>query len=149
MKQVSLLRLAKRELGLTYPRLAESLGVSERTVAKWALDPASGDHREMPLMARKLLVLLLDEPRRRNLLAGDRAAVERIDAIAAQADPARLRESLRIFDSLQRSATVLAPMRSRTNRPRHFTTLAEKNAWEEKELLDDARRARAKSARCR
>lgn len=149
MKQVSLLRLAKRELGLTYPHLADAMGVSTRTVEKWALDPGSSDHREMPLMARKFLVLLLDEPRRRCVAAGNRDAVERIDAIAAQADPARLREALRIFDSLQRSANALAPMRSRTTRPRHFTTLAEKNAWEEKELLDDARRARAKSARRR
>lgn len=149
MKQVSLLRLAKRELGLSYPRLAATMGVSGRTMEKWALDPSSGDHREMPLMARKFLCHLLEEPRRRHLAAGERDAVERIDAIASQADPDRLRESLRAFDSLQRSADALAPMRARRGRPRHFATLAAKNAWEDKEALDHARRARAKSARRR
>ena len=149
MKQVSVLRLAKRELHMSYPRLARILGVSGRTIEKWALDPASGDHREMPLMARKFLCHLLEEPRRRYLVAGDRESAARLDAIAAQADPDRLAEALRAFDSLQRAAGVLAPMRSRVTRPRHFATPEEKNAWEEKELLDDARRARAKSARRR
>lgn len=149
MKQVALLRLAKRELGLTYTGLAQSLGVSERTVEKWALDPASRDHREMPLMARKFVCHLLEEPRRRFLAAGDRESVERIDAIAVQADPDRLRESLRVFDSLQRTADALVPMRTRRDRPRHFAAIADKNAWEEREQLHDARRARAKSARRR
>jgi hypothetical protein len=149
MKQVSLLRLVKRELGLSYPRLAATLGVSGRTMQKWALDPSSGDHREMPLMARRFLCHLLEAPRRRHLAAGERDSVERLDAIAAQADPERLQESLRAFDSLQRSADALVPMHSRRGRPRHFATPAAKNAWEEKEALDDARRARAKSARRR
>ncbi|HEX4944943.1 MAG TPA: hypothetical protein VFV55_11360, partial [Usitatibacteraceae bacterium] len=148
-KQVSVLRLAKRELGLSYPRLATTLGVSERTMEKWALDPSSGDHRGMPLMARKFLCHLLEEAKRRHLSAGDRDSAERIDAIAANADPARMRVSLQAFDALQRTANALAPMRARPDRPRFFRTLAEKNSWEDKEILENARRARAKSARRR
>lgn len=145
MDQATLLRIAKRELGLTYPGLAETLGVSPRTMAKWALGPDSGDRRDMPLIARRFLVHLLDEAKRRHLESGDRAAAERIDALAAQADPARMRESLQSFDALQRAANALVPLTVR-RRPPHFRTWKIKNAWEEKEALADARRARAKSA---
>jgi|GEM_PF-4668070 len=148
MDQVTLLRLAKRELGLSYPGLAVALGVSARAMEKWSLGPASGDRREMPLIARRLVAHLLADAKRRRLEAGDRESAERLDAISAQADPERMRESLRAFDSLQRSADALAPMTAR-RRPPHFRTWAEKFAWEEKELLADARRARAKSARRR
>lgn len=149
MDQQSLLRLAKRELGFSYPQLASAMGVSARTMDKWALVAESGDHRSMPLMARKLLVHLLAERKRRHLAAGDRASTERIDAISAQADPAVLRESLRAFDSLQRSADSIAPMAAEPDKPRYFHSPAEKNAWDEQQALRNARRTRAKSARGR
>jgi hypothetical protein len=148
MDQATLLRLAKRELQLSCPGLAETLGVSPRTMAKWTLGPDSGDRRAMPLIARRFLVHLLDAAKRRHLESGDRTAAERIDALSAQADPARMRESLLAFDALQRTADTLVPMTVR-RRPPHFRTWASKAAWEEKEALADTRRARAQSARSR
>ena len=149
MDQQSILRLAKRELGLSYPRLAGEMGVSARTIEKWAMERASPDHRAMPLIARKLLVRLLAERKREHLTRGDRATAERIDAISAQTDPAVLRESLRAFDSHQRAADAIAPMTAAPDKPRHFRTPAEKNAWDDQEAVRNARRARAKSARAR
>ena len=149
MHQQTLLRLTKRELGLSYPRLAEALGVSERTIAKWSLDPASGDHREMPLIARKFLARLLGDRKREHLSKGERTAAERIDAISSRLDPAVMRESLRAFDALQLAADAFAPAKRAAAKPRYFRTLAEKNAWQEREALQNARRSRAKSARGR
>ena len=149
MDQQSLLRLAKRELGIPYPRLAEALGVSERTIAKWSLAAGSGDHRAMPLIARKFLARLLSDRKREHLAAGERAAAERIDAISSRLDPAVMRETLKAFDALQRSADVLAPRGGSARKPRYFRTPAQKNAWEEAEAIRHARRARAKNARGR
>jgi hypothetical protein len=149
MDQQTLLRLIKRELGMSYPRLAAEMGVSERAMEKWSMAATSGDHRAMPLIARKLLVRMLAERKREHLTAGNRSAAETIDAISANADPAILRASLRAFDSLQHSANVIAPMSVSPTRPKHFRTHAEKNAWEEQETLRNARRIRAQNARAR
>lgn len=149
MNQQQFLRLAKRELELSYPRLASELGVGARTIEKWAMDPASPDHRAMPLIARKFVILLLDARKRSHIAAGDRAAAETIDAIAAQMDPDRLASSLRTFDALQRSARRLAPLRAPRGKPKSFRTLAEKNEWERAEETRHARRIRAQAARGR
>lgn len=148
MKQQEFLRLAKRELGLTYPALAQELGVSARTIEKWAMDPASPDHRPMPLIAKRFIVKLLDERKGHHLKAGDRAAAETIDAIAAQVDPRRLAASLRTFDSLQRSASRLFHPVAR-RKPAFFRDFDEKNRWERQEEARNARRIRAQASRDR
>ena len=58
-------------------------------------------------------------------------------------DPARLAASMRTFDALQRSSRRMAPMDVPRNKPRSFTTFAQKNAWERKEETRLARRAQA------
>lgn len=148
VKQQEFLRVAKRELGLTYPALALELGVSARTVEKWALDPASGDHHPMPLMATRFIVRLLDERKGHHLKAGDRAAAETIDAIAAQVDPRRLAASLRTFDALQSSASRLVHPGAR-RKPAYFRNFGEKNRWERDEEARNARRIRTQASRVR
>jgi transcriptional regulator with XRE-family HTH domain len=144
------LRLARRELGLSLPQLAAEMGVSHRTLEKWASPAGSGDRREMPLIARKLLSRLLDDEKRKRLAAGDRRGAETIDAIAAQLDPARLRAALRAFDLFQRAASRLAPLGPLSSRkPRSFANLDDKNAWQRREETRNARRIRAASARTR
>lgn len=135
MDQQTFLRLAKRELGLSYPRLAEEIGVSPRTLEKWALGVGSRDHREMPRIAWKSISRLLEERKRAQILAGDRATAEAIDAIVAHVSPDRLREALRAFVSLQRSANLFVPMSTPRDRPGYFRTQAEKNAWNEQDEL--------------
>lgn len=148
MKQQEFLRVAKGELGLTYPALAFELGVSARTVEKWAMDPASGDHRPMPLMAIRFIVRLLDERKSQYLRVGDRSAAETIDAIAAQVDPRRLAASLRTFDALQSSASRLVHSSPR-RKPAYFRDFDEKNRWERSEEARNARRIRAQATRGR
>ena len=147
MKQGHFLQLAKRELGLTYPALANELGVSARAMEKWSIDPASPDHRAMPLIATRFIARLLEERKRAHLAAGNRAAAETIDAMVAQMDPQRLAASLRTFDALQRAARALAVSPAR--RKPAFRTFAAKNAWEREEETRHARRARAPAARNR
>lgn len=147
MKQQEFLRVAKRELGLTYPAFARELGISARTIEKWAMDPSSPDHRPMPLMARRFIVKLLDERKRKYLAAGDRSGAETIDAIAAQVDPERLAASLRTFDALQRSARRLGGAVIATRKPAFFRDFTEKNKWERDEEARNARRIRAQTAR--
>jgi hypothetical protein len=141
--QQAFLRRASKELGVPYRQLAVELGVSERTIEKWSLREASADHREMPLMAIRLILRLLDDRKRGLIAQGDRAAAEAIDALGAQVDPARLAASMRTFDALQRSSRRIAPMEVARDKPRSFATLAQKNAWERKEETRLARRAQA------
>jgi transcriptional regulator with XRE-family HTH domain len=148
MNQQDFLRAAKRELGLSYPGLAEEIGVASRTVEKWAMSETSPDHRPMPLMARRFILRLLDERKRERLAQGDRAAAETIDAIGAQADRERRERSLRTFDTLQRNARRL--MGSHPVRPKpDFRSFSEKNRWEREEEVRHARHIRAKAARIR
>lgn len=128
---------------MPYPQLAAELGVSARTVEKWSLKPSSADHRQMPLMAVRLVLRMLDDRKRAMLAAGDRAGAETVDALGAQVDPARLAASLRTFDALQRSFRRLAPAGAPRRKPRAFATLARKNAWERKEETRLARLAHA------
>lgn len=150
MDQATFLRLAKRELEWTFAKLAAEMGVSERTMEKWASPAASSDRREMPLIARKLLVRLLDDAKRLRLARGERRAAETIAAIAAHIDYDRLRASLRDFDALQRASRRLAPMGpAAPGKPNAFATPAEKNAWQREEESRNARRLSAASARTR
>ena len=142
MDQQTFLRRASNELGLSYSRLAEELGVSARTVEKWSLKASSADHREMPLMAIRLMLRMLDDRKRELLARGDRTAAETIDALGAQVDSARVAASMRTFDALQRSMSRLSPP-IRRRKPRAFATLALKNAWERREETRHARRAQA------
>lgn len=144
MDQQAFLRRASRELGMPYRRVAEALGVSERTVAKWSLKASSADHREMPLMAIRLLLRMLDDRKREHLIRGDRSAAEIIDALGVQVDPARLAASMKSFDALQRSMARLVPAPRR--KPRNFETIAAKNEWERNEEARLARLARAKAS---
>lgn len=143
MDQQHFLRRACRELGLTYPQLAEEMGVSARTVGKWTLRPGSADRREMPLLAIRYILRMLDERKRELLARGDRAGAEVLDALGAQVDPARRAGSLRTFDALQRASARLAPAAYPRNKPRSFATAASKNAWERKEEARHARRIQA------
>ncbi len=145
MDQRDFLRIAKRELGLTYPGLAGKLGVAPRTMDKWAMDPASPDHRAMPLIARRFVLHLLDECKRGHLAGGDRAAAETLEAVAAQVDGDRLAASLRTFDALQRSARSLGHPSPRAKPA--FRTMAEKNRWERDEEIRIARKLRAQATR--
>lgn len=149
MKQQDFLRVAKRELGLTYPALARELGVAARTIEKWSMDPASADHRPMPLMARRFILKLLDERKRAVLQTGDRGTAETIDAIAAQVDPERLAASLRTFDALQRSSISTQGAPSPRRKPAFFRDFAEKNEWQREEEARHARRIRAQATRRR
>lgn len=139
MDQQPFLRRARHELGLTCGELARELGVSARTVEKWSLRANSGDRREMPLMAIRLVLRMLDDRKREAIAHGDRAAAEVIDAIGAQVDPARRAASLRAFDALQRSAGRLAPAPVPRRKPRSFATFAQKNAWDRREETRIAR----------
>ena len=111
------------------------------------MDTRSTDHRAMPLIARRFVLHLVDECKRRHLAAGNRAAAETLDAVAAQVDPDRLAGSLRTFDALQRSARALGgpPPRAKPA----FRTMAEKNRWERNEELRVARHFRAQATRVR
>ena len=128
---------------MPYRQLAEALGVSERTVAKWSLKASSADHRQMPLIAIRLLLRMLDDRKGEHLTRGDRPAAETIDALGVQVDSARLAASMKSFDALQRSMArlVAAPRR----RPRAFRTMSAKNEWERNEETRLARLAHAKA----
>lgn len=128
---------------MPYRRLAAELGVSGRTIGKWTLRRTSGDYREMPLMATRLILRLLDDHKRALIARGDRAAAEVIDALGAQVDPARLLASMRTFDVLQRASRRLSPPGPSHRKPRSFATLASKNAWERREETRLARRTQA------
>ncbi len=141
MDQQTFLRLAKRELGVAYPKLASEIGVSARTIEKWSLDVRSGDHRKMPLIAEKFISKLLEEKKRARVLAGDRKTAEAIDAILSHVSKEKRQDALRTFDQLQRSANVFVQMTVAGDKPRYFRTLAEKNAWSEEEEIRHARRA--------
>lgn len=143
MDQQAFLRRARSELAVTYGQLAAELGVSRRTVEKWSLRKSSGDRREMPLMAIRLILRMLDERKRGLLARGDRATAEVIDALGAQVDPSRLAASMRTFDALQRSWGRMAPSAAACRKPRSFATLDRKNAWERREETRLARRAQA------
>ncbi|MGE0358117.1 MAG: hypothetical protein AB7P08_14530 [Burkholderiales bacterium] len=150
MDQATFLRLAKRELDLTFPGLAAEMGVATRTLRNWASPPGSTDRREMPLIARKFLVRLLDDAKRPRLASGDRRGAETIDAIAAHIDPDRLRASLRDFDELQRAARRLLPDAAPALRKAPaFATFEEKNARQREEETRNARRLRAAPASTR
>ena len=146
MDQQSFLRRARIELGVPYRQLAAELGVSERTVEKWTLRRASTDFREMPLMATRLILRMLDDHKRVLIARGDRLAAEVIDALGAQVDSARLAASMRSFDALQRASRRLFPLENPRRKPRSFVTLARKNAWERQEETRLARRAQASAA---
>ena len=143
MDQQAFLRRARTELAVTYAQLAAELGVSRRTVEKWSLRKASGDRREMPLMAIRLILRMLDDRKRELIGRGDRAAAEAIDALGAQVDPSRLAASMRTFDVLQKSWRRMAPSAVARRKPRSFATLDRKNAWERREETRLARRAQA------
>jgi transcriptional regulator with XRE-family HTH domain len=112
MDQQTFLRRARLELGLSYRALAAELGISPRTIEKWATKRSSADHRVMPLIAIRFILRMLDDRKRILIARGDRSAAEVIDAIGAQVDPARLAASLRTFDALQRSARRMEEVRS-------------------------------------
>lgn len=141
MDQQTFLRLAKRELGVSYPQLAAQIGVSPRTMEKWSLGDRSSDHRAMPLIATKFISRLLEDLKRTRILAGDRGTAEAVDALVSQVNTEKLRDALRTFDTLQKSASVFVPMTVARDKPKYFKTLSDKNAWSEKEELDNARRA--------
>jgi hypothetical protein len=144
MDQQTFLRRASKELGMTYRQVSQALGVSERTVEKWSLKGASPDHREMPLMAIRLLLRMLDDRKREHLAHGDRSAAEVIDALGVQVDHERLVASMKTFDALQRSMTRLMPASAPRRKPASFATMAAKNAWERREEARLARVAHAK-----
>lgn len=146
MNQQTFLRCARGALGLSYRRLAEELGVSERTIEKWSMRPTSGDHRAMPLMAIRLILRMFDDRKRELLASGDRNGAEVLDAIGAQVDPVRMAASLKTFDALQRSARRLVPLEPGRRKPRSFSTFAQKNAWERTEEVRRARRIQAATA---
>lgn len=147
MDQQIFLRMAKRELGLSYQQLSARIGVSPRTVEKWSLGRASRDRRAMPLIAMKFIAHLLEDQRRKLILSGNRTAGETIDALLAHVDVDKLQKSLHTFDALQRTANTLAPLSIAPDKPRYFRSLEEKNAWTRRQELDDARRLRqARSA---
>ncbi len=141
MDQQTFLRLAKRELGVSYPQLAGEIGVSARTMEKWSLTDKSADHRQMPLMARKFIARLLEEKKYAQVLAGDRATAEVVDAIASHVNRDSYHEALLTFDSLQRSANRLVRLRVYHDRPCYFRNWSEKNAWSEEEEIRNARKA--------
>src|SRR5687767_2442398 len=101
MDQQMFLRIAKRELALSYQELAARIGVSARTIEKWSLARSSSDHRVMPRIAIKFIAHLLEETKRARILRGDRPGAELIDAVVSHVDADKLRESLRTFDALQ------------------------------------------------
>lgn len=139
MDQQTFLRLAKRELGVSYPQLAAQIGVSPRTMEKWSLGARSSDHRAMPLIAKKFISRLLEDLKRTRVLAGDRGTAEAVEALVSHVNTEKLRDVLRTFDTLQRSVSAFVPMTVARDKPRYFKTLADKNAWSEKEELDNAR----------
>lgn len=61
--QGKLLRAAKEELGVTFGKLAASLGVALPTLNGWLAPKASDRNREMPETARLLLDRILKEHR--------------------------------------------------------------------------------------
>ena len=141
MDQQTFLRLAKRELGVSYPQLAALIGVSPRTLEKWSLSARSPDHRAMPLIATKFISKLLEDLKRTRLMAGDRGTAEAIDALVSHVSIEKSQDALRTFDTLQRSASAFVRLSVARNKPRYFRTLSDKNAWSEKEETDNARRA--------
>lgn len=143
MDQQIFLRLARNALGLPNHKLAQELGVSERTIEKWSMRSTSGDRRAMPLMAIRLVLRMLDDRKRELLAMGDRNAAEVLDAIGAQVDSSRRAASMRAFDALQRSARRLMPLEPARRKPRYFATLAQKNTWERRQEIRHARRIQA------
>jgi transcriptional regulator with XRE-family HTH domain len=59
--QKEFLLKAMEILGMTRAGLAQRIGVSESAVNKWLSPPGPGDHREMPLIARKFITEILDK----------------------------------------------------------------------------------------
>lgn len=149
MDQQTFLRLAKRELGLSYQQLAARIGVSPRTLEKWSLARGSRDRRAMPRIAVKFIGHLLEDRRRSLILSGNRAAGESIDALVSHVDADKFRDSLRTFNALQQSASTLAPLSVVRGKPRYFVSLEEKNEWRRKEELVHARRVRKARASAR
>src|ERR1700689_2432324 len=131
MDQKTFLRLAKRELQLSYLQLAAAIGVSPRTMEKWSLQEQSIDFRRMPLIAQKFICKLLEEEKRTQILAGNRATAEIIDAIVSHISKEKYLDSLRTFEALQRSANAIVRMTQARDKPRYFKQPAEKNAWNE------------------
>lgn len=139
MDQRTFFQLAKRELGLSGYVLAETLGVSRRTFDKWMVaDTQSEDFRQAPAMAFRFVATLLRERKRDCLARGERANAETIDAILAQVDVAALKQALVTFAALQRSSLASLPPRL-ADKPAYFATLADKNRWDEEELIAHAR----------
>lgn len=103
----------------------------------------------MPLIATKFISKLLEDMKRTRVLAGDRRTAEVVDALVSHVDQKKLRETLRTFDMLQRSASALVPMTVARGKPRYFKTVLDKNAWSRKEELDNALRARKTRAAAR
>lgn len=147
MDQSTFLRLAKRELGFSYPALAVRLGVSPRTMEKWSLNSRSRDYRKMPRMAVRFIAELLESRKRECLAGGDRASAETIDAILAHVSLEKFIVSLTTFDRLQRAADAIAPMVVLPGRPPHFATLAQKNAWDQQVEMFNARRIQGANAK--
>lgn len=143
LNQQRFIRLARRELGLTNESLAETLGVSPRTVTKWLLPSASADFRAMPRMALNFISQLLLSKKASLLAEGRRADAEVIDAILTlPRDGKELLANLEAFDRLQRSA--LFPHWERLpERPFYFERLGDKNEWMRREELMNARKMRA------
>jgi transcriptional regulator with XRE-family HTH domain len=139
MDQKTFLCLAKRELGLSYPQLATIIGVSPRTMEKWSLNQQSADFRKMPLIARKFICSLLEEEKRRQILAGNRSTAEVIDAIVAHVSDEKYLDSLRTFEALQKSANAIVRLTVARDKPRYFRKPAEKNAWSEAEEIRNAK----------
>jgi transcriptional regulator with XRE-family HTH domain len=146
MDQKTFLQLAKRELRLTYPQLAAAIGVSPRTMEKWSLNRRSDDYRQMPLIAQKFICKLLEDEKRMQILAGNRATSETIDAIVARVSTEKYLESLHTFDALQKSANAIVRMTLARDKPRYFKQTAAKNAWNAKEEIRNARRTGKASA---
>jgi hypothetical protein len=103
----------------------------------------------MPRIAVKFIGHLLEERRRALILSGNRAAGEAIGALLAHVDADKLRDSLRTFNALQRSASTLAPLSVVRDKPRYFVSAEEKNEWRHEEELMDARRVRKARASAR
>ncbi len=100
----------------------------------------------MPRIARNFLVKLLENQKRKKLLAGDRTTREAIDALLTHVSDARYIAALHTFDALQRSANALTTLSTLPNKPKYFTTLESKNAWDLEEETASARKAQQTSA---
>lgn len=139
-RQQDFIRLARRELGMSNAALAQTLGVSTRTLAKWMLPGGSVDFRAAPRMAINFLGLLLRQRKASLLAQGRRADCEVIDAILTlPEDGAGLMAAMDTFDRLQRS-TLFPRWERLPARPRYFRRLSDKNDWLRREEIENARR---------